>query len=313
MSLDVDRICVIIGRTRHKMVTIELLEAYNRGARLIELRIDFLAKAVDFQRLLPNRKCPWVATVRRREDGGRFTGTEAERKTILRQAIVSGFDWVDLEKDIANEIPRFRNVKRIVSYHNLKETPKDLEAIYAEMCAQDSDVLKIAVMANEPEDNLRILNLIKTAKKPTIGHCMGDIGFPSRLLALKFGAPFLYAAFNKERGIAPGLPSYDELRRFYHVNSINADTQVFGLLGDPVVHSFSPLIHNQLFQQEGINAVYLPFRVPRGGMELAIKGFESIPVSGYSVTIPHKENAAEFAKNCDSRSERNRRSQHLDT
>ena len=134
MSLDVDRICVIIGRTRHKMVTIELLEAYNRGARLIELRIDFLAKAVDFQRLLPNRKCPWVATVRRREDGGRFTGTEAERKTILRQAIVSGFDWVDLEKDIANEIPRFRNVKRIVSYHNLKETPKDLEAIYAEMC-----------------------------------------------------------------------------------------------------------------------------------------------------------------------------------
>jgi 3-dehydroquinate dehydratase/shikimate dehydrogenase len=299
MSLDVDKICVIIGRTRHKMVTVELVEAYNRGARFIELRIDFLAKAVDFQRLLPNKKCPWIATLRRRDDGGRYTGTETERKTMIRQAIVSGFDWVDLETDIANEIPRFRDVKRIISYHNLKETPADLEQIYEKMAAQDADVLKLAVMANKPEDNLRVLDLIKNAKKPTVGHCMGDIGFPSRILALKYGAPFLYAAFNKERGIAPGLPSYEELRRFYHIPSIKADTEVFGLLGDPVAHSYSPMLHNQLFQQEGINAVYLPFRVPRGDLQATIHKLDTIPVRGYSVTIPHKEGAAALAKECD--------------
>ena len=48
------------------------------------------------------------------------------------------------------------------------------------------------------------------------------MGFPSRILSLKFGAPFVYAAFNKERGIAPGLPSLDELRKTYHVNSVNS-------------------------------------------------------------------------------------------
>src|SRR5437870_8796136 len=79
MSLGVDRVCVIIARTRHKMVQIELDEAVNRGAQFIELRLDFFAKAVDFKRLLPHKKCPWVATIRRHTDGGRFKGTEAER------------------------------------------------------------------------------------------------------------------------------------------------------------------------------------------------------------------------------------------
>ena len=114
-------------------------EAVKRGAKFIELRLDFLAKAVDFKRLAPLKQCPWVATLRRPADGGRFTGTEHERMMILRQAIVSGaFEWVDLETDIAGTIPRFGQVKRIVSYHNTAETPGNLEDIYAKMLQQDA-------------------------------------------------------------------------------------------------------------------------------------------------------------------------------
>ena len=107
-----------------------------------------------------------------------------------------------------------------------------------------------------------ILKIIQNAKKPTVGHCMGEMGFPSRVLSLKYDALFTYAAFNKERGIAPGLPSMDELRKHYHVDSIDRDTQVFGVIGDPVAQSLSPLLHNQMFRRNNINAVYLPFRVP---------------------------------------------------
>src|ERR1700751_3483400 len=106
-------ICVVIGRTRHKMVQAEIQEAAKRGARLIELRLDFLARAPDFKRLLANKPCPMIATVRRPDDGGRFSGSEEERLMLLRQAIVAGFDWVDLENDIADSIPRFGKVKRI--------------------------------------------------------------------------------------------------------------------------------------------------------------------------------------------------------
>jgi 3-dehydroquinate dehydratase/shikimate dehydrogenase len=279
------------------MVVAELQEAVKRGAKFIELRLDFLAKAVDFKRLAPLKQCPWVATLRRPADGGRYTGTEQERLMILRQAIVSGaFEWVDLETDIADGIKRFGPVKRIVSYHNTAETPANIDEIYANMLRQDADVYKLAVAAQSAEDAARVIQLQRTAPKPTIAFCMGDIGLPTRFLSLKFGAPWIYAAFNKERGIAPGLPSFDELRTTYPVRSITADTKIFGVVGDPVGHSFSPLLHNHMYKKLGVNALYLPFRVPRGQLPHALDMYEQIPVHGYSVTIPHKEVAATLAR-----------------
>lgn len=292
-----DRVLVVIGRTRHKMVVAELGEAVKRGAKFIELRLDFLSRAVDFKRLAPLKQCPWVATLRRPADGGRYNGTEQERMVILRQAIASNtFEWVDLETDIASTVPRFGKVKRIVSYHNTAETPANLEDVYANMLKQDADVYKVAVAAQSPEDVARVLALQRTAPKPTVAFCMGDIGQPTRFLALKFGAPWIYAAFNKERGIAPGLPSFDEFRTTYPVKSITADTKVFGVLGDPVGHSLSPLLHNHMYKKLGVDALYLPFRVPRGQLPAALKAYDEIPVHGYSVTIPHKEAAATLAR-----------------
>ncbi len=292
-----DRVLVVVGRTRHKMMVAELQEAVKRGAKFIELRLDFLAKAVDFKRLTPLKQCPWVATLRRPADGGRFPGTESERMMILRQAIVSqAFEWVDLETDIADTVQRFGTVKRIVSYHNTAETPANLDDIYADMLKQDADVYKLSVTAQSVEDVARVLHIQRTAPKPTIAFCMGDLGLPSRFLALKFGAPWIYAAFNKERGIAPGLPSFDEFRTTYPVRNVNADTRIFGVVGDPVGHSFSPLLHNHVYKKLGVNALYLPFRVPRGQLAAALEAYAPIPVEGYSVTIPHKEAAAALAR-----------------
>src|SRR5947207_4683029 len=246
-------ICVVIGRSRHKMVQVEVQEAAKRGVQMIEMRLDFLAKAPDFKRLLVNKPCTMVATVRRPPDGGRWTGTEDARRVLLRQAIISGFEWVDLETDIANDIRRFKDVKRIVSYHNLREVPADLEQIFETMGKQDADVLKIAVTAQTPADNLRVLALLKNPPKPTVAFCMGDLGVPSRILCAKYGSPFTYAAFNKERGVAPGILSFDELKNVYHYDQINAETRVYGVIGDPIGHSLSPLIHNAALRSSGIN------------------------------------------------------------
>lgn len=298
-DLKLARICVVIGRTRHKMMQVELQEAIKGGAKLIELRLDFLAKAPDFKRLLANKSCPVVATVRRPKDGGRWSGTEDARRTLLRQCVVSGFDWIDLETDVIDSIPRFQNVKRIVSLHDMRGMPEDLEKTYERMCTQDADVVKIAVTAHTPADNIRVLKLLQNAPKPTVAFCMGDMGFPSRILSLRFGAPFIYAAFNRERGVAPGLPTLDDARKVYRAEEINKDTRVFGVVGDPVGHSLSPLVHNRAFRELGINAVYLPFRVPRGELEGFLKNFDMVPVQGYSVTIPHKEAAAKVATETD--------------
>src|SRR4051812_35849064 len=286
------------------MVQVEVQEAAKQGARLIELRLDFLKKAPDFKRLLENKPCPMIATVRRPPDGGKWDGSEDARRMLLRQAVVGGFDWVDLETDVAEAIPRFGKVRRIVSYHNFREMPADLEKIHERMCGQDADVVKIVVRAQHPNDNLRVLGLVKNTRKPTVAFCMGDLGFPSRILQAKYGAPFTYAAFNKERNIAPGMPSFTEVTKVYHYHEIGPDTAVYGVIGDPVGHSLSPLIHNKAFRKLGVAAVSLPFRVPRDTLGDFLKAFERVPVKGYSVTIPQKEAAAVIARDKDETVER---------
>jgi 3-dehydroquinate dehydratase/shikimate dehydrogenase len=292
-------ICVSIGRTRHKMMMMEIQLAAAAGAELIELRMDFLSRSIDLKRLMENKPCPMLATIRRREEGGRWSKTEEERQMLLRQAIVGGFDWVDLETDIADQVKRFGQVKRIVSYHNAREFPKNLDEIYAKMQQQDADVLKIAVRAETPQDNWRVLRLMKHAKKPTIATCMGDYGLPSRILAGKFGAPFTYAAFNKERGIAPGILSYEEMKKVFRYDSINRDTQVYAVIGDPIAHSLSPVAHNAAFEHMAMNAVYVPIQVPKSDLVDVLQVMTKVPIRGYSVTIPHKEAITALGTECD--------------
>jgi 3-dehydroquinate dehydratase/shikimate dehydrogenase len=299
MPVSYEHICVVIGRTRHRMVHAEIQAAAKNGARLIEVRLDYIARSPDFKRLLADKPCPIVATVRRTADGGKWTGTEDARRALLRQAIVSGFDWVDLETDVADVIPRFGKVKRIVSYHNMREVPADLEKIHEAMCKQDADIVKIAVRATQIGDAIRVLKLMKNPPRPTVALAMGDLGMATRILGARLGAPFTYAAFNKERGIAPGLFSFDELRRIYFYEHINAETKVYGVIGDPVAHSLSPLVHNHAFRHLNMNAVYMPFRVPRGELPPFLNAYEAIPVHGYSVTVPHKEAAVEVATHKD--------------
>src|SRR5207248_7332748 len=107
-------------------------------------------------------------------------------RMLLRQAVVGGFDWVDLETDVADAIPRFGKVRRIVSYHNMRETPADLEKIHERMCKQDADVVKLAVKAQNPSDNLRVLALMQKPARPTVAIAMGDTGFCTRILAAKY-------------------------------------------------------------------------------------------------------------------------------
>lgn len=72
--------------------------------------------------------------------------------------------------------------------------------------------------------------------------------------------------------------------------NVSGKTKVYGLLGNPVAHSLSPLMQNHTFQEYGLDAVYVPFRVSDEGLPSAVMGLRSLNVSGFNVTVPHKEN-----------------------
>jgi 3-dehydroquinate dehydratase/shikimate dehydrogenase len=282
-------ICVTIGRGRHASLAEEWKAAADAGAELVELRIDCLRRDPDMKRILAQRPTPCVFTIRRGADGGLWRGNEEKRQQLLREAIVSGVDYVDLEMDIATKIRRFGKTKRIVSYHNLKATPAELPDI-AEQCDEmDADVVKVATLADSVADASRVLELGPKAAVPTVPIAMGEVGFFTRVLGRKFGAPFTYAGFNPERIFAPGMPFFQDFGRDYSYAAIDAQTEVYGVIGDPIAQSLSPAIHNASFRHLGLNKVLVPFLIPEGTLEPSLNALGWLDLKGYSVTIPHKE------------------------
>lgn len=281
-------ICVSIGRTRHKMMIMEHRALAARGAELAELRVDWLSHSPDIPRLLKDRPTPVVVTCRRKEDRGQWRGDEELRLRVLKEAIISGAEYVDLEMDVAADVRRYGPTKRIISHHDFEETPDNIAEIHEHLCSLDPDVVKLVTMANSPSDMIRMLKVVAKSKVPTIGFCMGDLGIPSRILCGKYGAPFTYATFSSERELAPGQITFDDMKRIYHYDQIDAETEVYGVIGDPIGHSLSPLIHNAAFADKNINAVYVPFRIPNDFLNETLDDFDWLDVRGISVTIPHK-------------------------
>ncbi len=81
------------------------------------------------------------------------------------------------------------------------------------------------------------------------------------------------------------------------MTSINGQTQVYGVIGDPIAHSFSPHLHNAVFKARGINAVYVPFHVKADDLPGAIEGFKSLGIKGLNITLPHKEQSVHYLDN----------------
>jgi len=282
-------IVVSLGRGRHQLLLADHRHLVEMGAPLVELRVDYLEGDVNLKRILTDKAGPIILTCRRQADGGKWIKSEQERLLLLRQAIAEGVEYVDLEDDIAASIPRFGKTKRIISMHDFRRTPEDLPAIHARMARLDADIVKITTMANSTRDNLRMLEMVQNAPQPTVGMCMGDIGQPTRILGAKFGAAYTYSTFSQERVLAPGQLSFQTMRDVYRYDNIRPDTDVYGVIADPIGHSLSPQIHNAALQQIGANAVYVPFRVPPADLDGFIRDARKLGIRGLSVTIPHKE------------------------
>lgn len=266
------------------------------GADMAECRLDYLDKCdrATLRALLKDRPLPVIVTCRPRRQGGRFAGDEPDRLGILLAAAKFGADYVDVEADV----PESQRPKRrvILSHHDFDGRPGDLEAIVARLEAAPAEVCKIAFAASGPEDAIAACRILHSARKPTIALAMGEAGAASRILAGKFGAFGTFASLARGAESAPGQLTIEEMKRLYRWDSVGPGTAVYGVIGCPVAHSMSPAIHNAAFAAVGIDAVYVPLRIEPGA-ESFNRLMEAVGASpwadfrGFSVTIPHKQNA----------------------
>jgi len=82
--------------------------------------------------------------------------------------------------------------------------------------------------------------------------------------------------------------------------SLSGKSKVYGIFGDPVAHSLSPLMQNHAFQTQGIDAVYVPFHVLPDQLPAAVRNLRALNIAGVNVTIPHKEEILPFLDQIDS-------------
>ena len=212
-----------------------------------------------------------------------------------------------VKKDLPEVMPEYidseyglklpEETRLILSHHNFEETP-DLETLYEEMKKTPADFYKIAVTPKNTIDALRIL-LFSKSKKDVIAIGMGPYGEMTRILA----SPFTYASLDDSQKTAPGQLAIQAMLQKYRCHTINQETLLYGLIGDPVDKSISDETHNCFMESMGINAVYLKMQVTVSELpeflSLAKKMF-----SGLSVTMPLKEAILPFLDEIDSEAER---------
>ncbi len=286
-----------IGQMRSAM-----RRAAETGADMVECRLDYLDAAPDknaLQILLSDRPLPVIVTNRPTRQGGRFAGDESARLNVLAAAASLGADYIDVELDVPpSRRPKGRT---ILSHHDFTGRPAGLDKIVAELDASKADVCKITFSANGPEDALAALAVLRNAAKPTLALAMGEAGLSSRILAGKFGAFGTFAALGRGEESAPGQLTVEQMKGLYRWDSVGPATEVYGVIGCPVAHSMSPAIHNAAFTAEGMNAVYVPLRIEPGAKNFnrfmdAVADAPWADFRGFSVTIPHKENAIAVAR-----------------
>jgi 3-dehydroquinate dehydratase/shikimate dehydrogenase len=271
----------------------------NAGESFFEFRLDYLAApeqgiAVIRKFLAAHPDCCILATCRRHQNHGKFNGSVEDQIRILNAALDAGARAVDIEIESAeNAGPRLEALrgkgKLMLSYHNYDGTPSP-EVVLRRMLRIPADGYKIVTTARKPSDNSRILALTKShPRTPLIVLAMGETGFPTRVLATAWGGMFTYAAPNASEGTASGQVSARVLRNLYRAEKFSRAAKIYGVIADPVRHSISPAVHNRAFQAHRIDAVYLPFLVQPAQLKDFFILAESLPIAGFSVTIPHKQ------------------------
>ncbi len=269
-------------------------QALAAGADLVEVRLDSCVKLgadpAAVVAALPKLSLPVILTIRHESENGDWSPSDIDRVRLYNEGMRLGVAWVDIELAqlpalTSAGLVRNKATKLILSYHDFDGMGKDLPGRIAAMKAAGADCPKIAVRPSDATDLAVIRDLYQTTKGALVAIAMGEHGLPSRLLAGAWGAALTFARLDGDVGSAPGQPTVSEMLNLYRVKQQNAQTKIYGVIGSPVSHSLSPLIHNTAFIHHKLNAVYVHFRV-----EDAVAFWRTCGewIDGLSITIPHK-------------------------
>lgn len=302
------RVCVVIfGSNPQEMV--EKAEAIAHDNPFIEFRLDYLSNPLQG---LPKLKAflsqhtyvQSIATCRRVANGGKFKGSLASQVEILSKAAEAGCQYVDLDVQSAEamkpaDIQKLRaKAGLVLSYHDFRSTKKVNET-FESMKVHPADIYKLVTTATSLSDNLVMMRFLEehSSQHSLVGLCMGEQGIISRVIGVRAGSVFTFAAASPGEETAPGQIAAKTLRDVYRIDQVDAATKIYGVAGDPIQHSLSPAMMNAAFRRENLNSVYLSLHAKK--IEDLVNCIRGIPLHGVSITMPYKEAILEHLDNCE--------------
>jgi 3-dehydroquinate dehydratase/shikimate dehydrogenase len=271
-------------------------------ADLFEIRGD-LVLDLDLLTILRAKTRPLLFSCRAASEGGRWSDTETRRRMNLLEAVKRGFDYVDVEyrSDFLDVMMEKSGSGLVVSYHDMEGMPDDLYSLYFKICNKGADIAKIAVTPHSIADVGRVLEFAEqTSKgggKPLIAIAMGPLGVITRIVAGRYGAPFTFASAAPGAESAPGQVPAALMADLYRVREVTAATRVYGVLGQDVTRSVSPVLHNRAFEARRIDAVYVPLQAE--ALEPFIAALPALGLAGFSVTRPYKTQILPYLQEVD--------------
>ena len=274
-------------------------ESMARDNPFMEFRLDYLKQPLTalskIHRFLETHQyVTAIGTCRRADNGGKFKGSLVSELEVLTKAHAAGCQLVDLELQSAlkvkpEAIARLRSrAGLILSFHDFRAT-RNLDDTLQKMLKIPADFYKVVSTATTLLDNVTMMKFLQTQsdKHALIGICMGEQGIISRVLSVRAGSVFTFGAISSDLKTAPGQVSARDLRGIYRIEQVDAATKVYGVAGDPVEHSLSPVIMNTAMRRENVNSVYVPLHAKT--LKDLLHCVREIPLHGLSVTMPYKQ------------------------
>ncbi|MFX0090960.1 MAG: shikimate dehydrogenase [Candidatus Hodarchaeota archaeon] len=301
----------ISGDTPQKMIELIRCAESKTENSIFEIRADYLQKSdLTYQTLKMIRNTSrekLIFTLRKKEEGGMIDIDDRIRKILFLDAIALDFDYIDVEfsssKELLCDLLENRGSSSVIlSHHNFDRTDrKDIQDHYIAMQALNPDIIKIVTMAGNPKDNNVTEDMLieyAAFSPPLVCFCMGQKGKRSRISGYGMGNALTYLALDAKSSTASGQLTYNEFQKL----RIEINQRTCAVIGSPISHSMSPVIHNAAFRKLELKFYYRAMEVKNS--KDAIDEMLENGYRGYSVTLPHKVEIMKYLDEIDPLSEK---------
>ena len=279
---------------------VTIYEKEQSWVSLVELRADFLlpAELEHISNLMSNITQPCILSLRAQRAGGYYKGSDEKKTSFLLTCIQEhNISYVEIEED-------YVHIEEILTVAvDYDVTVIRLQHVFTSPEAYVSKKHSFPKYLFHPENTSELFlamaqiehiqeKLPSQEKRIITGE--GAFGFPLRILAGVFDSFCTYCShpriIDETEMYSHILP--EVMSTIYHVETVSRQTEIFGLIGDPLDHTASPQVHNTAFNTLSHDCVYIPFTTDN--LALFLKHRMVFSLRALSVTMPFKREIIPF-------------------